>query len=99
MLATSRKSQGYRADITVNNAVIVELKSVEHILPLHEAQLLTYMRLSHCDILYHVPEVVTYLSNNAPYESSSRNNRHSRESGNPGPNVRCGSSGFPLSRE
>ena len=41
---------GYRADIIVNNAVIVELKSVEHILPLHEAQLLTYMRLSHCHI-------------------------------------------------
>ena len=41
---------GYRADIIVNNEVILELKSVEHILPLHEAQLLTYMRLSHCNI-------------------------------------------------
>src|SRR5579864_714156 len=37
---------GYRADIIVDNAVILELKCVEHILPLHEAQLLTYLRLS-----------------------------------------------------
>jgi len=41
---------GYRADIIVNNEVILELKSVEHILPLHEAQLLTYLRLSRCRI-------------------------------------------------
>jgi GxxExxY protein len=39
---------GYRADIIVDNAVILELKSVEHIRPLHEAQLLTYLRLSRC---------------------------------------------------
>jgi GxxExxY protein len=42
--------RGYRADIIVDNAVILELKSVEHILPLHEAQLLTYLRLSRCRI-------------------------------------------------
>ncbi len=41
---------GYRADIIVNNEVILELKSVERILPLHEAQLLTYLRLSPCRI-------------------------------------------------
>jgi GxxExxY protein len=41
---------GYRADIIVENNVILELKSVEHILPLHEAQLLTYLRLSRCHI-------------------------------------------------
>jgi GxxExxY protein len=41
---------GYRADIIVNNEVILELKSVEHILPLHGAQLLTYLRLSTCRI-------------------------------------------------
>ena len=41
---------GYRADIIVSNEVILELKSVEHILPLHEAQLLTYLRLSRCRI-------------------------------------------------
>jgi GxxExxY protein len=41
---------GYRADIIVDNTVILELKSVPHILPLHEAQLLTYLRLSRCHI-------------------------------------------------
>jgi GxxExxY protein len=41
---------GYRADLIVNHEVILELKSVEHILPLHEAQLLTYLRLSQCRI-------------------------------------------------
>ncbi len=37
---------GYRADIVVERSVIVELKAVESVLPVHEAQLLTYMRLS-----------------------------------------------------
>lgn len=37
---------GYRIDLLVENAVIVELKSVEHLLPIHEAQLLTYLKLS-----------------------------------------------------
>ena len=41
---------GYRADIIVNNEVVLELKSVERILPLHAAQLLTYLRLSRCHI-------------------------------------------------
>ena len=41
---------GNRADLIVNHEVILELKSVEHILPLHEAQLLTYLRLSQCRI-------------------------------------------------
>jgi GxxExxY protein len=41
---------GYRADIIVANEVILELKSLEHILPVHEAQLLTYLRLSRCHI-------------------------------------------------
>ena len=37
---------GFRADIIVNNFLIVELKSVENILPVHKKQLLTYLRLS-----------------------------------------------------
>ena len=37
---------GYRIDLQVENTVIVELKSVEEILPVHQAQLLTYLRLS-----------------------------------------------------
>ena len=41
---------GYRADVIVEDSVILELKSVEYILPLHEAQRLTYLRLSRCHI-------------------------------------------------
>jgi GxxExxY protein len=37
---------GYRIDLIVENMLIVELKTVERILPVHEAQLLTYLRLS-----------------------------------------------------
>ena len=37
---------GYRADIVVRNSVIVEVKAVDRILPVHEAQLLTYLRIS-----------------------------------------------------
>ncbi|MCF7821269.1 MAG: GxxExxY protein [Mariprofundaceae bacterium] len=37
---------GYRMDIVVGNQLIVELKTVERILPIHEAQLLTYMKLA-----------------------------------------------------
>ncbi len=37
---------GYRLDMVVEDAVILELKSVEKLLPIHEAQLLTYLRLS-----------------------------------------------------
>jgi len=36
----------YRADIVVDGQVIVELKSVERLLPIHEAQILTYMKLA-----------------------------------------------------
>jgi GxxExxY protein len=37
---------GYRLDLLVNNAIIVEVKSVRAVLPIHKAQLLTYLKLS-----------------------------------------------------
>lgn len=37
---------GFRADLIVNDAVIVELKSVEVVLPVHKKQLLTYLRIA-----------------------------------------------------
>ena len=37
---------GYRLDIVVENKLILELKSVEKIEPIHKAQLLTYLKLS-----------------------------------------------------
>lgn len=38
--------KAYSVDLLVAGAVIVELKAVERILPVHEAQVLTYMKLS-----------------------------------------------------
>ncbi len=37
---------GYRLDVVVEDRVLLELKCVEKLLPIHEAQLLTYLRLS-----------------------------------------------------
>jgi len=37
---------GYRMDLVVDSKVVVELKCVDKILPVHEAQMLTYLRLS-----------------------------------------------------
>jgi len=37
---------GYRIDVIVDDRVIVELKSIERLMPIHDAQVLTYMRLS-----------------------------------------------------
>ena len=36
---------GYRLDLVVEDEVLVELKAVESLLPIHEAQLLSYMKL------------------------------------------------------
>lgn len=37
---------GFRADMVINEGVILELKSVETLQPIHEAQLITYLKLS-----------------------------------------------------
>jgi GxxExxY protein len=37
---------GYRVDVLVEDRLIVELKAVEHVLGIHQAQLLTYMKLA-----------------------------------------------------
>jgi GxxExxY protein len=37
---------GYRADLVVEDAVIVEIKAVDRLAPLHQAQLLTYLKLA-----------------------------------------------------
>jgi GxxExxY protein len=41
---------GYRIDLLVENTVIVELKSVERIAPIHKAQLLTYLKLAQLQV-------------------------------------------------
>jgi len=37
---------GFRMDMVVSNLVIVEIKAVDRLMPIHEAQLLTYLKLS-----------------------------------------------------
>ncbi|QDU93520.1 GxxExxY protein [Lignipirellula cremea] len=39
---------GFRADILVERCVVVELKSIEQVAPVHKKQLLTYLRLTDC---------------------------------------------------
>jgi len=41
-----RIDAGYRIDLLVEDAIILELKSVEKLMPIHEAQLLSYLKLS-----------------------------------------------------
>lgn len=73
---------GYKIDAFVNKSVIVENKVVESLLPVHEAQLLTYMKLSGCklDFLlnWNVPlmkhgikRFVLNLSGETPYPTRS----------------------------
>jgi GxxExxY protein len=39
---------GYRLDLLVNESVIVEIKAIDTLLPIHQAQIMTYLRLSGC---------------------------------------------------
>ena len=41
---------GYRVDVIVERSVILELKAVDAILPIHKAQLLTYLKLSNIQL-------------------------------------------------
>ncbi len=41
---------GYRVDLLVEGRLIVELKSVDRVLPIHEAQLLSYMKLANVQV-------------------------------------------------
>lgn len=41
---------GYRVDVRVEDCIIVENKTVDQLLPIHEAQLLTYLKLSGCPL-------------------------------------------------
>ena len=38
--------EAYRIDVLVDNCLVIELKTVEALLPIHSAQLLTYLRMS-----------------------------------------------------
>lgn len=41
---------GYRLDLMVENEVVVEIKSVEKLLPIHKAQLMSYLKLADCRV-------------------------------------------------
>ncbi|OGV73084.1 MAG: hypothetical protein A3K18_18970, partial [Lentisphaerae bacterium RIFOXYA12_64_32] len=41
-----RLNCGYRADLIVEDSVIIEVKSVSHLEPIHEAQLISYLKLA-----------------------------------------------------
>ncbi|HEY8189569.1 MAG TPA: GxxExxY protein [Micavibrio sp.] len=41
---------GYRADFIIDDKILLEVKSVEKLLPIHEAQLLTYMKLGNYEL-------------------------------------------------
>lgn len=41
---------GYRVDLLVENRLIIEIKSLESIHPIHSSQLLTYLKLSNCKL-------------------------------------------------
>jgi GxxExxY protein len=41
---------GYRIDLLVEGSVVVEVKSVDALAPIHEAQILTYLKLSGCKL-------------------------------------------------
>ena len=47
-----RFDEGFRADLIVNGLVIIELKSVEQVTPVHTKQLLTYLRLTGLKVGY-----------------------------------------------
>jgi GxxExxY protein len=43
---------GYRIDMLIENLIIIENKAVERLLPIHEAQLLTYLKMKGCHLGY-----------------------------------------------
>jgi len=52
---------GYRIDVLIEDRIIVELKSVDKVLPIHQAQLLTYMKLAGISIGLLINFNVKYL--------------------------------------
>jgi GxxExxY protein len=54
---------GYRIDILVENAVVIELKAIEAFAPVHEAQILTYMKFANKSIGLLINLNVTLLKN------------------------------------
>lgn len=69
---------GYRIDMLVESKVLLELKSVEQLLPIHEAQILSYLRLSNYRVgllinfnVIHLKEGIKRMVNNYRPQRSS----------------------------
>ncbi len=65
-----RIDAGYRVDMIVENEIILELKAVEKVIPIHEAQLLSYLKLSNKQVglllnfnVLHMKEGITRIVN------------------------------------
>ena len=56
-------NNGYRIDILVEDSIVLELKSVENLLPIHTAQILTYLKLSEHNLGFLINFNVTILQN------------------------------------
>jgi len=54
---------GYRIDVLVENKIIIELKTVDSFAPVHEAQILTYMKFAHKELGLLINFNVTLLKN------------------------------------
>ena len=54
---------GYRVDLLINDELIVEIKAVEQLLPIHQSQILTYMKLLKLNIGLLINFNVTLLKN------------------------------------
>ena len=54
---------GYRLDLIVENEIIIELKTVDKILPVHEAQLISYLKLSDKRLGYLINFKVNLIKN------------------------------------
>lgn len=54
---------GYRIDMIVGGLVLVENKTVEKLMPIHEAQLLTYLKMKNCKIGFLLNWNVTRMKN------------------------------------
>jgi len=54
---------GFRADMIVANSIIIENKTVEQIAPIHEAQLLTYLKITNLNIGFLLNWNVTLMKN------------------------------------
>jgi GxxExxY protein len=47
---TVKMDMGFRADVIIDNKVVIELKSIEALAPIHYKQVLTYLKLTNCKL-------------------------------------------------